>query len=142
MFSGIYNQFVDYVEDYPKDLPKNMRQAAFQSAVYSFAISSIISNHVRVGIVSAAFAATVSLISSLTMPFFRKAFADRHGYLTWDKQVVSMAINIALSQFLIHALTAHRIDSFTAAFFTIGLHLFFNGFNDQSTRESCPYIFV
>lgn len=138
MLDTILDSFHDYVQQ----LPNNMARAAIESAVYSFVISALFSGNAQVGVATAALAATVSLISGLTMPFFREAFADRHGNLKWHHQAMHIVINLAIAQFLINALTVYRTNLIAGAFFTVGLNLFLSNCEDQSTRVSPSYIFV
>ncbi len=138
MLDAIRHSFNDYVQRLPTNIPK----AAIESGVYSFVISALLSGDVHVGLVTASLAATVSVISGLTTPLFREAFADLRGNIKWYHQAVSFVINLGIAQVAINSLTKYRVNLLAGAFFTIGLNLFLHGFRDQSTSTSPTYIMV
>ncbi|MBS0272790.1 MAG: hypothetical protein JSR85_09160 [Proteobacteria bacterium] len=133
----------DSFDDYVRELPKNISKAAFESGVYSFAASVLFSGgDIHIGLATAALAAIVSVISGLTMPFFRESFADHLGFIKWYHQAVGFVINLAIAQVAINFLTPYRVDLLAGSFFTIGLNLMVHGLRDRSTFVSSTYIMV
>jgi hypothetical protein len=136
----------DGFNNYAQQLPRDISKAAIKSASYSFVLSTLFSEgDIRIGVATAALAAIVSMVNSLTMPFFRKAFADYRGDMHWYHQVFSCLINLGISQLLINSLIAYRVNVFANAHFNIFLTLLLNGTNelrDYSTYRSPIYAMI
>jgi hypothetical protein len=138
MFDAIRAQY----HTYANELPINIPQAVFKSAVISFAIATLISGNIDKGLVSAAFAATISLISGLTLPMFRRFCANPQGNISWFYHSVSIFVNMGITQIFMSALTAYRINLIASALFTVGLNLLLNGFADYKTSICPSYLVV
>lgn len=125
-------------DQYYQEIPDHIPDAAFKSAVFSFAISAILSGNVDVGLRTAAVAATVSIISGLTMPIFRHYLADQNKVMQWHRFAATQIVNLAITQFLVNSTTNYRINLMSSVFFTVIVSGVLMGFSDIDTRY-CPY---
>lgn len=137
MVSGI-NSF----DDYTSQLPKNIPVATCKSALYSFAIATLFSGSIEIGATTAMLAATVTVISALTMPFFRHLLADKNGNMRWHKFAVTQIFNLALTQGLVNSLTKFRVNLVSSLFLTIFLTAWINDFKNVPTHNCQSYIFA
>lgn len=141
MFHTTHRGFID---DYIHQLPstRKISRAATDSALYSFVLSALVSGNVHVGLATAALAATVSVVSGLTRPILRNAFADHRGNFAWYHRVFISVINLGITQLFINSLTAYHVNLMTQVFFIIGVQLFLNQFSTPLTDTTLTYIMI
>lgn len=132
----------DQCDQYYQQIPDNIPDAAFKSAVFSFAISAILSGNVEVGIRTAFIAATVSIISGLTMPIFRHYLADNNGNMKWISFAATQIANLAITQYLVNSTTTYRVNLMSSIFFTVFLSGLLINFSDVNTHFCPSYIFA
>lgn len=132
--------------DYYQSLPYRIPTAIIQSAAVSFAISAIFTENLNLSLVTGAIAATISLISALTMPIFRTAFADKDGKMPWLAFAVTQTVNVGLTQLVVNNLThltSYKVNLMVSLFFTILFTgMLVRGFDDVDTRISPTYILI
>jgi hypothetical protein len=136
--STITQPFYDYYNTLPTRLPK----ALIQSGAVSFAFSAFITNNLDRSLLTGALAASVTLISALTMPLFKKAFANEKGNLSWFSFGVIQTVNLGLTQLAVNSLTSHKVNLLGTLFFTVFLLGWVRDFNDIDPNISAPYFIV
>lgn len=146
MFNTIQRQF----NTYTRAIPANMSDLAVKSGIYSLALSTVLSGSIQSGIGSGIVAATASIISGLTLPFFRQHFASftpnanyQSRSLNWYQYATAQVVNLVLTQILFNTTTGYRVDLISSAVIMVVGTLAIKGFNNYyPTDKNFLYITI
>jgi len=144
MLNAIRDPFDRYYQQLPEKIPK----AAFQSAAFSFSLSmlmSITQSRVTVdkAMTNALLAATVSIVSALTMPIFRSILADQNGRIDWLTFAAKQILILGCTERLVRSFTDYRVDLFFSILYTTWLVSgIWRNFANYPTNSSPIYILL
>lgn len=139
MLDIIANQFHQYKTALPRDILK----AVSTSTLFSFFTATFISRDFNRGQIIGLVAATAALVDALTLPIFRQLFGDQAGYIAWEHHIVTIFVNLFMTQGIINAIGSSyqiRVDLMAATVMWAVMNIHFYGNKNHSTHHASSYI--
>lgn len=139
------NSVRSHIDNYYHKLPNNIPEAAITSAIFSFAITGLFTGRLDAGKTAAVLAATVSVISALTMPLFGRFLTNRTRNQGEFAFGVILFANLGITQVLINSWTAYRVNLMSSSLLTILFSVVYTHYyghtgNGSQTVLLCPPI--
>ncbi len=130
----------DQFQKYRVTLPAGIPEAVAKSGIFSFAAATLISSDLNRGRIIGLIAMVSAVVDAFTLPIFRHLFGNQRGDVAWYHHVVSIVVNLAVTQGIINTFTSSKVDLVAGAVMTVAMSIYFHGTRDHSTWHARFYV--